>query len=202
VTASSVLLEVLEDARSYGFLGPGPIDAHLESAQRFLGALEPRKPGRILDLGSGGGAPALPLAVWLPEAEFVLLDAMERRTQFLTEAVARLGVGNRVVVVRDRAETAGRLPALRGSFDTVTARSFGPPAVTAECGAPFLRVGGILVVSEPPETADRWPASGLDELGMRRLGGDSAGVAVLEQESLCPDRYPRRSGIPTKRPIF
>ena len=196
------LQEVLEEARTYGFLGPGPIDAHIESAERFRTVLEPKEPRRILDLGSGGGAPALPLAFWLPQADFVLLDSMERRTDFLTHAVSRLGLGPRVAVVRERAEVAGRQPMFRGRFDAVTARSFGPPGVTAECGSPLLTVGGVLVVSEPPGPAERWPATGLSQLGLVRIETDRTGVAVLEQATACPEKFPRRTGIPTKRPLF
>jgi 16S rRNA (guanine527-N7)-methyltransferase len=85
------------------------------------------------------------------------------------------------------------------------ARSFGPPAVTAECAAGFLPVGGLLVVSEPPaddEPEGRWPPAGLAELGFgpaARLGTPTAGfvrIPCVEDH----DRWPRRVGIPAKRP--
>ena len=69
------------------------------------------------------------------------------------------------------AEDAGRDAEWRGGFDLVTARSFGAPAVVAECGAPFLRVGGRLVVSEPPSDGPtRWPVEGLAAVGLEDLG--------------------------------
>ena len=94
---------------------------------------------------------------------------------------------------------------MRAAFDLVVARSFGPPAVVAECAAPFLRVGGRLAVSEPPTGEDRWPPAPLAELGLeaterRDVGG--AHVQLLRQTAPCPDRYPRRTGVPTKRPLF
>ena len=135
----------------------------------------------------------------------MLLDSSLRRTGFLREAVDRLGVASRVRVVTDRAEVAGRSPDLRSSFDAVVARSFGPPAVTAECAAGFLPAGGFLVVSEPPadeEPGDRWPDTGLAELGFgpaARLGTATAGfVRIRRVED--HDRWPRRVGIPAKRP--
>ena len=198
----SALHEVLEEARSYGFLGPGPIEAHIASAERFFGVLEPRDPRRVLDLGSGGGVPALPLALWMPEVELVLLDSMARRTHFLEHAVVRLGLASRVSVMRERAEVAGREPTLRGTFAAVTARSFGPPAVTAECGSPLLAVGGVLVVSEPPDPVDRWPASELGQLGLTQIPSNRPGMAVFELRTACPERFPRRTGIPGKRPLF
>jgi 16S rRNA (guanine527-N7)-methyltransferase len=136
---------------------------------------------------------------------WVLLDAGRRRTDFLTDAVAELGLAERVAVRRARAETAGRDPACRGQFDLVVARGFGSPAVTAECAAPLLRTDGLVVVSEPPEAGDRWPNDGLTLLGLEpvgRFGLPDAGVQVLRQTRPCPERYPRRVGIPAKRPLW
>ena len=149
--------------------------------------------------------PGLVLAVLRPDRSLVLLDAAQRRTGFLREAVGRLGLASRVQVVEERAETAGRNPDLRGAFDAVVSRSFGPPAVTAECAAGFLPVGGLLVVSEPPageEPEGRWPETGLAELGFGpavRLGTDSAGFVRIPRVQ-AHDRWPRRVGIPAKRP--
>ena len=165
----------------------------------------PEAPAHALDLGSGGGVPGLVLAERWPSTRFVLIDSERRRVNFLERAVTDLGWADRVLVMHARAEDAGRDSTLRSSFDYVSARAFGPPAVVAECGAPFLNAGGLLVVSDPPTGAgDRWPASGLEQLGLRVVGehGGDAHATVLRQESLCPERFPRRPGIPTKRPLF
>lgn len=91
-------------------------------------------------------------------------------------------------------------------MDAVTARGFGPPAATAECGAPLLRVGGRMVVSEPPGgSPERWPADGLDQLGLsggRPVAAAGSAYRLLVQERLCDPRFPRRTGIPAKRPLF
>jgi 16S rRNA (guanine527-N7)-methyltransferase len=209
------LIDELERSQGFGFLGPGPVVTHVDHARGF-GAGQDAPPGRFLDLGSGGGVPGLVLALDWPDADAVLLDSGERRCAFRREAVERLGLDGRVDVVRQRAEEAGRSPTLRGAFDLVVARSFGPPAVTAECAAPFLRVGGRLVVSEPPadsadaadadDTADsaRWPAEALAQLGLALAGAwrQPYGYQSLVQRAPCPDRYPRRIGHPAKRPIF
>jgi hypothetical protein len=90
----------------------------------------------------------------------------------------------------------------------VTARSFGAPAVVAECGAPFLTIGGIMVVSEPPgdREGQRWPSEDLASLGLqpstRTRFNDSYGYQVLVKVAETADRFPRRVGIPTKRPLF
>ena len=103
-----------------------------------------------------------------PAARGVLLDAGQRRGEFLREGVERLDLGDRVEVGAGRAEVLAREPSLRAAFDLVVARSFGAPAVTAECAVGFLRAGGALVVTEPPASSgstDRWPVEGLARLG-------------------------------------
>lgn len=196
----SELVAQLERGRALGFLGPGPVEDHIRHAEAYVSVLADVE-GRVVDLGAGGGAPGLILAVRRPDLELVLLDAMAKRCRFLEEAVAALG--STATVVEGRAEEVGRGP-LRGSAAAVVARSFGPPATTAECAAPLLRVGGRCVVSEPPELRDRWDDAGLARLGMRRgpAHADPAGLQELHQVELCPDAYPRRNGVPAKRPLF
>lgn len=200
---SAPLLEVLERARSLGVLGPGPVADHIEHADRFLQAVSGLPAGsRVLDLGSGGGVPGLIIAEEFPHLQVVLLDAMQRRVSLLVEAIDRLGWEDRVSAVQARAETYGRDNTARGSFDVVTARSFGPPATVAECAAPLLRVGGALIVSEPPDQPDRWPAAGLELLGLRAEPVSIPGLQMLRQVEQCPERFARRDGVPAKRPLF
>jgi len=200
------LESVLEEARDLGFLGPGPVVGHIEHAAGFVRAVGTTHPTRVVDLGSGGGVPGLVVALAWPTATICLLDSNERRSLFLARAAGVLGLADRVVVGHARAEEAGRDPAWRARADVVLARSFGPPAVTAECGAPLLAESGRLIVSEPPEgSGDRWPVEPLARLGMRPVGRLEQAFSrfeVLRQERLCPDEYPRRVGVPAKRPLF
>ncbi len=228
------LMEVLEEARTLDLLGSMELEAQIAHALGFAHAFEAvgadrpdgedatardlapgPGPRRWMDLGSGGGLPGLVLAQYWPGSGAVLLDAAERRTAFLAQAVHRLGWEGRVQVIRARAEDAGRDPELRGGFEAVWARSFGSPPVTAECAAPFLCVGGLLVVSEPPphQAADpgavdpavvRWPREGLAPLGLERLASlrSRFGYQVLRQEAACPGRFPRRAGVAAKRPLY
>jgi hypothetical protein len=202
---------ILERSAGSGFLGGMAIPEQIDHALGFCWAAEDRlerSPSSALDLGTGGGIPGLVLAAAWPDLELILLDANERRTHFLTEEIETWGISDRVKVVRGRAEEVGRLPELRGSLELVTARSFGSPAVTAECSAPFLARGGIVVVSEPPgpPESSRWPVEALGQLGLApgstyRYGG-RFGYQLLEKGAETPDRFPRRTGIPAKRPLF
>jgi 16S rRNA (guanine527-N7)-methyltransferase len=196
-----VLVPILERAQRLGFLGREPVENHIAHALRYRVPMV-ESSSRALDIGSGGGVPGLVLAVLLPRVEWSFLDAMAKRCAFLRESVVELGLEDRVSVLEGRAEELGRLPRLRSSFDVVTARSFGAPAVLAECAAPFLRVGGFVVVSEPPGSAERWDSPLLSVLGLQRAEFHGASIAVLQQVEACGDRYPRRTGVPAKRPLF
>ncbi len=202
----AALVEVLSEARTLGFLGPGEIERHVAHARGYAQAVA-GVPRRVLDLGSGGGVPGLVLASVWPTATVVLLESASRRTDFLSSAVARLGLGARVAVAHGRAETLARDSSHRSAYDLVVARSFGAPAVSAECSAGFLCVGGLLVTSEPPGgpgAFDRWPAAGLSLLGMepvRTVEGQFT-YHVVRQVEPAADRFPRRVGVPQKRPLF
>jgi 16S rRNA (guanine527-N7)-methyltransferase len=199
---------VLADAQRRGFLGPISLDDGVVHSLGFARAVP--QPRRFVDLGTGGGLPGLVLACRWTRARVLLVERQEQRALFLQRAIERLGLDCRVEVAWTRAEDAGREERFRGWGDLVVARAFGRPAVTAECGAPFLEVDGRLVVSEPPpQTEERWPRPALGPLGLEPLAtvrvGHSGQVAtyrVLRQQRLCPVRFPRKAGIPGKRPLF
>ena len=203
---------MLADAQTQGFIGPGALAPHVAHAYGFADALARARgtplslDDRVVDLGAGGGLPGLVLAGAWPEARFSLVEGSIRRAMFLEEAVVRCRLEGRVEVVAERAELAGRREDLRARCSIVVVRSFGRPGETAECASPFLRPGGLVIVSEPPEARGgaAWPAVGLALLGLQRpvidLGG--ARFAVFRQAEVCPDRYPRRIGVPRKRPLF
>ena len=207
---SPELLAVLVRSRELGFLGPISLERQVEHANGFADALEKggiAQPTRIIDLGSGGGLPGLILAGRWSQASFCLLDGSVRRCEFLEEACDELGFADRASVSVGRAEDLAHDKALRGWADLVVARSFGPPPAVAECAAGLLSVGGFLLVSEPPNEIDvsvRWPQDGLRQLGlgMAQTLVSGAHYALMQLESPCPERFPRRVGVPVKRPLF
>jgi 16S rRNA (guanine527-N7)-methyltransferase len=166
----------------------------------------------FLDLGSGGGVPGLVLATSWPGATGVLVDSNRRRCALLEVSVATLGLADRLRVRCGRAETLARGAELRASFGLVVARSFGRPAVTAECAVGFLRAGGLLAVTEPPtDPAEReggparWPNDPLATLGLgparfRRAG--PTGVALMKKIGEPAERWPRSDGRPAKTPLW
>jgi len=204
------VVSALVRSAELGFLGGMPVAEQIDHSLGFVAATElalDHRPSNVVDLGTGGGVPGLVLHSCWSEGRLVLLDGNQRRTEFLSLEVEGWGSAS-LEVVRGRAEEMGRDDRYRHRFEVVTARSFGPPGVTAECAAPLLSIGGVMVVSEPPGAfeASRWPEDRLAELGLsldtRERFDHRFGFQVLRKTSGTPDRYPRRVGIPSKRPLF
>ncbi len=201
--------EALVASQGFGFLGPGPLETAFEHAICFVdvgGSLLPNAPQAVwMDLGSGGGVPGLVCLEALPESRWVLLDGQTKRVAFLQDVVQAWGVQERVLTILGRAELVCREPYVP-TIDVVVARGFGPPALTAECAAGFLRVGGLLIVSEPPDsTGERWADLAGTQLGMTFEGihrSRGFGYAVIRQSSAPNPMYPRSSTALKKRPLF
>jgi 16S rRNA (guanine527-N7)-methyltransferase len=163
----------------------------LEDAVRAVDLVR-RFEGRIVDVGSGGGSPGIPLAAALPEREVTLLEANRRKASFLDRAAAEFP---NVRVVRGRAEEQET-----DAFGVATAKALAKPPVAAEWALPLVRPGGaaILWVGESAE---------LDALGRvaLQLGAASpeleAGLVVLRKLEPTPAGFPRRPGVARKRPL-
>ena len=166
---------------------------------------------KVIDVGSGAGLPGIPLAIAVPGLRMTLLDSSAKRTGFLRAAVEKLDLTS-IEIIAARAEEAARLAEYRDSFDIVVARAVAPLPTLVEYALPFLKTGGVLVAQRGPaavgETKDAAAA-------IRELKGTLKEVIVVEVPYLnaprrlviiaktgpTPDRYPRRSGVPRKRPI-
>jgi 16S rRNA (guanine527-N7)-methyltransferase len=202
------LSRALEQSRARGYLGPNAIEPHITHAEGFAlcwEELHPAPPDSFLDLGSGGGLPGLVLLNrWRTRGVFT--DSMVKRANFLMEALDWDGAPPNGEVIIGRIEEIARFAELQESFDLVTARSFGRPSVSAECGARFLKIGGVMIVSEPPDdsVSDRWNGPGLALLGFEDRGRVRHGAAyqVLLKVKSTPQAYPRSVGTPRKKPLF
>jgi 16S rRNA (guanine527-N7)-methyltransferase len=150
--------------------------------------------------------PGLVLAEHWQVASF-LVEGKPSRCEFLESVRQAAGAPVNLRVCAGRAEELAREVEFESVANLVTARSFGPPAVVAECAARFLAHGGILLVSEPPEASNgarRWPETLPEELGLTPLGPyrEEFSIFALERTGPIADRVPRRVGIPAKRPLF
>lgn len=160
--------------------------------------------GRVIDIGSGGGLPAVPLALAMPHVQFTLLEANTRKCAFLEHVAASLKLTN-VAVAAGRAEELGHRPALREQFDRAISRAAAPPAVLLELALPFVRPGGDLVAQVSPvdpqllEPAARLLGGGSPRL--ERPGDGTGTLLVVPKLGPTPADYPRRTGVPNRKPL-
>jgi 16S rRNA (guanine527-N7)-methyltransferase len=167
--------------------------------------------GSCADLGSGGGFPGLVLAATYPCRRFTLIEANRKKAGFLNDCAASLGLAN-LTTLPLRAEEAGRELLLRASFDCVTARAVAGLAVLAEYALPLLRIGGLLLAWKGPEPGQEIAAA---EQALTLLGGkieavlpyrlplldEGRSLVVARKRGETPQKYPRRPGMPEKRPL-
>lgn len=163
----------------------------------------------LIDVGSGGGLPGLPLKLARPDLEVTLLEANHRKTAFLTTAAGRFGLSG-VEVITARAEEAGRDPRLRDAFDLATARALASMATVVELCLPFVRVGGRLIAMKTGAEAEvEMALPAIERLGGRLLEIVAAPSRARAQGQLVivaklaptPIEYPRRAGLPARRPL-
>jgi 16S rRNA (guanine527-N7)-methyltransferase len=175
------------------------------------GILSRTAPSQVLDVGTGGGMPGLPIKIVLPHLRVTLIDARERSVAFLREVIASSGLRD-VNIVTARAEDAGRDPAYREQFDVVLARALAPLPVLLELTLPFLRAGGYLAAPKGSRALSEIEASrrALDVLGGAIVSSEALNIpdgaqrqrlVIVRKVASTPSRYPRRAGIPKKRPV-
>jgi 16S rRNA (guanine527-N7)-methyltransferase len=159
---------------------------------------------QIIDVGSGGGLPGLPLALALPERSFTLLEATGKKAEFLAQVGAELGLRN-LTVVHARSESYGQ-GAGRARFDAATARALSRLPVLLELTLPLLRVGGMCLALKGEQAAAE-----IDEArrALSLLGGElretrrtpTGTVVIIDKARATPARYPRRPGEPKRSPL-
>ncbi len=163
---------------------------------------------RVVDVGSGGGLPGLPLKIARPELEVTLIEADQAKAAFLVQAAARLGLRG-VEVLAVRAEEAGRDARHREAYDVAVARAVAALPALVELCLPLVRVGGRLLAQKTSGDEVAAAARALEMLGGEVVGVEAAAssardkgvVVIVAKVRPTPDAYPRRSGIPAARPL-
>ena len=166
--------------------------------------------GSFIDVGSGGGFPGLPLKLAFPGMRGTLLEATAKKTAFLAHLSETMGLED-ISVRTGRAETLAHEAEMREAFDMALARAVGEVATLAELTLPYVRVGGIVVMHKKADIADELERAqgAIETLGGRLRevlpvtlpGLDERALVVLEKQHPTPERYPRRPGMPAKRPL-
>jgi 16S rRNA (guanine527-N7)-methyltransferase len=186
---------------------------HLLDSLTLVPLLRAKTPDarRLVDVGTGAGFPGLALKVAMPELHVVLVEATHKKVQFLRWMADELGLDD-LEIVAERAELVGRDPAFRESFDVATARAVGTLAIVLELTLPLCSVGGAVLAQRGMDAAEE--AIAITAVA-RALGGDqptletvrpgeaeeASSVLVVRKVDQTHDRFPRRVGIPTKRPL-
>jgi 16S rRNA (guanine527-N7)-methyltransferase len=163
----------------------------LEDALRAVPLVQ-ALPGHVIDVGSGGGSPGLPLAATLAERSFTLLEAQRRKCDFLERFAADLA---NVVVVWGRAEEQPL-----ESFGVALAKALAKPPVAVELCLPLVEVGGAVLVWLG-RTADREALAAAASLVGGLLDREEDGIAIVGKVAPTPPGFPRRPGIARKRPL-
>ena len=194
------------------------VSADRMAARHFLDSLLPLKAsglipeeGRLIDVGTGAGFPGLPLAIARPSLQVTLLEAQGKRCQFLQAVCQALGLEN-VTIINDRAENLGRAEGHREGYDRAVARAVAALPVLAEYLLPFVRVGGMALCWKGPAVAGEQTdgAAAAARLGGRLLplvdmegSGEETGhvIAPMEKTEKTLPLYPRKNGMPAKRPL-
>lgn len=192
--------------RSINLVADASDEALLEHLLDSLAHAELLEGEDLADVGSGAGLPGLVLAALRPERTVTLVESVARKGDFLREAALALDLP-RVIVAEQRVELLARDPAHRERYERVTARRLAPLGVLLEYLLPLARVGGRMVVAKGVGLEQELSAAaGVAEQlggGAPRVvtGPRSRAFVVLDKLGPTPERYPRRVGIPAKRPL-
>lgn len=183
----------------------------LDSLSCWL-AMSRRPPQRVVDVGAGAGLPGLPLKILQPDLQLTLVEATTKKARFLEHMVQVLRL-EKVTVVTQRVEETAHMPEHRAAYECAVARAVAPMAVLAEYLLPLVIEGGVAVAQKGKGAAEETKQA---ENAITVLGGrvkelmpvsvpgleEERWLVVIEKISATPASYPRRAGMPTKRPLL
>ena len=181
-----------------------------DSIAPILQGLIENQPIRLLDIGAGAGFPSLPMKILFPELDVTIIDSLNKRINFLHLLAEELGLSG-VHFYHGRAEDFAQDKAFRAQFDLVTARAVARMQVLSELTIPYLKVGGRLLAlkasNAPEELEEAKNALNIlfskveDNLQYELPNGDPRYITVVEKKKETPNKYPRKAGMPNKRPL-
>jgi len=174
---------------------------HTGEVRRLLAVAEPAHGARVIDIGTGGGVPGLVMAILRPDLVLTLVESDRRKAGFLLHAAAVCACA-RVTVVSRRAEEVGRDPAHRGRYDMAVSRATAAAPALCELALPLLRSGGRLLALVADAEADARTAA----VAASACGGGpplavAPGILAITKVAPTPETFPRRAGVPARRPL-
>lgn len=186
------------------------VQKHLIDCLTCLQFLQGRKV-RLLDIGAGAGLPGLVLKLARRDILLTFLESVGKKCKFLRHIAKKFNLSD-VEVLQGRAEVYGQMSAWRGRFNAIVCRAVGSLPLVLEYGLPFLRTGGVFIIQRGPQGGKELLNSGY---AIKELGGSLDNVVeialpdgskrvliLVKKANATPPEYPRRTGIPKKRPLL
>lgn len=165
---------------------------------------------RLIDIGTGAGFPGIPLKIALPDLRLTLLETTGKKVEFLQHVITQLQLHN-ATAIQARAEDLAHKADHREQYDVAVARAVANLATLTEYALPFIRVGGLFIAQKGVDVDDeiKQAKRALKELGgcVREIvpvqlpGLEPRHLIVIEKISATPAKYPRRAGIPARKPL-
>ncbi|QKL33402.1 16S rRNA (guanine(527)-N(7))-methyltransferase RsmG [Streptococcus mitis] len=181
-----------------------------DSIAPILQDLIPNETIKLLDIGAGAGFPSLPMKILYPQLDVTIIDSLNKRINFLQLLAQELDLDG-VHFYHGRAEDLAQDKNFRAQYDFVTARAVARMQVLSELTIPYLKVGGKLLAlkasNAPEELLEAKNALNLlfskveDNLSYDLPNGDPRYITVVEKKKETPNKYPRKAGMPNKRPL-
>ena len=181
-----------------------------DSIAPILQGLIPNENIKLLDIGAGAGFPSLPMKILYPQLDVTIIDSLNKRINFLQLLAQELDLDG-VHFYHGRAEDFAQDKNFRAQYDFVTARAVARMQVLSELTIPYLKVGGKLLAlkasNAPEELLEAKNALNLlfskdeDNLNYTLPNGDPRYITVVEKKKETPNKYPRKAGMPNKRPL-
>ena len=187
------------------------IRKHYVDSLLCASSAEVRNANSVIDVGTGGGFPGIPLAIAFPEKEFVLIDSLNKRIRIINELCENYGIDN-VTALHGRAEELGRNSNFRESFDICVSRAVANMSTLSEYCLPFVKIGGTFIAYKGPECSEELNNA---SNAIRMLGGEVMRIENPQFDELpfehtliyinkaesTRSKYPRKAGTPSKEPI-
>ncbi len=169
---------------------------------------------RILDIGTGAGFPGIPLKIAYPHIHITLLDSLSKRIRFLNDVIKELELNDSgsISTIDMRAEDYVKEPDIRESYDLVVSRAVAGLSILAEYALPYVKIGGSFISYKGDNAAEEISSA---ENALKILGGEITDVksftlpdsditrTLINIKKTCPtpDKYPRKAGLPNKKPL-
>ncbi|MGT2930249.1 16S rRNA (guanine(527)-N(7))-methyltransferase RsmG [Streptococcus dentasini] len=181
-----------------------------DSLAPVLQGMVTNRPIRLLDIGAGAGFPSLPMKIICPELQVTIIDSLNKRINFLETLAQKLNITG-VHFYHGRAEDFGQDKAFRAQFDLVTARAVARLQILTELTVPFLKVNGHLIALKAAAADEELLqakqalillfAKVTDTQTYHLPNGDPRTITIIEKKKETPNKYPRRAGLPNKKPL-